>query len=344
MPHLKIWIDIVAPKEVPFCEPLIQMLKKKRHRVLCTSRRFDEITGLARMRGMKLVLAGRYGGASLQSKLEANIERQKKLVPIITRFGPDVAVSHCSVDASRIAYGLGIRHVAFSNAPWISAVMRLTMPLVSTLLIPRMIPKSAYTRYGVDPRNIIQYNAMDAIVTMRRRIDRSAPLPFKKPARNIVMRVEEEQSSYRQRSKFTRPIIRQLVKDHGGHNIVVLARYREQIADLRRLFGRHAVVTGMAYDGMHILENTDVFIGSGGTMTEEAALTGVPTISYNDVPNAVIEYLVKKRVATRMTDPRKISGMVGRMLRRDPDKRRAERLASSMEDPIVKIARAIESG
>ena len=39
--------------------------------------------------------------------------------------------------------------------------------------------------------------------------------------------------------------------------------------------------------------NTDVFvIGSGGTMTAESALLGIPTISYNAIPNIIENYLI----------------------------------------------------
>ncbi len=50
----------------------------------------------------------------------------------------------------------------------------------------------------------------------------------------------------------------------------------------------------MSFDGKHLLNNTDIFIGSGGTMTAESALMGIPTISYNAVPNIIENFLVKK--------------------------------------------------
>ena len=40
-------------------------------------------------------------------------------------------------------------------------------------------------------------------------------------------------------------------------------------------FGRKAKIVKMSYDGKHLLKNTDVFIGSGGTMTAESALLGI---------------------------------------------------------------------
>ena len=42
--------------------------------------------------------------------------------------------------------------------------------------------------------------------------------------------------------------------------------------------------------------NTDIFIGSGGTMTAESALMGIPTISYNAVPNIIEKFLGEKNI------------------------------------------------
>ena len=59
----------------------------------------------------------------------------------------------------------------------------------------------------------------------------------------------------------------------------------------------------MSFDGKHLLNNTDVFMGSGGTMTAESALMGVPTISYNAVPNNIENFLVRNRLVKRETNP-----------------------------------------
>ena len=47
-------------------------------------------------------------------------------------------------------------------------------------------------------------------------------------------------------------------------------------------------------DSGQILALCDVFVGSGGTMTSEAALRGVPTVSYNAVPNVEERNLVRR--------------------------------------------------
>ena len=61
----------------------------------------------------------------------------------------------------------------------------------------------------------------------------------------------------------------------------------------------------MSFDGKYLLNNTDIFIGSGGTMTAESALMGVPTISYNAVPNIVENFLVKKSPCKKRNKSRK---------------------------------------
>jgi hypothetical protein len=100
----------------------------------------------------------------------------------------------------------------------------------------------------------------------------------------------------------------------------------------------------MSYDGKHLLENTDIFIGSGGTMTAESALMGIPTISYNAVPNIIENFLVKKHLVKRETDPNKISIQIKRIFEADDkqSQKRAKIIRNQMEDPIQKLIKIIK--
>ena len=59
-----------------------------------------------------------------------------------------------------------------------------------------------------------------------------------------------------------------------------------------------------------ILAMTDIFVGSGGTMTAESALRGIPTLSYNAIPNIIEEYLVKKKLVTRIDKIDKLDKLI----------------------------------
>ncbi|MFB5647371.1 MAG: DUF354 domain-containing protein [Candidatus Nitrosomaritimum yanchengensis] len=341
---MKIWIDILTPKQLLFSESIIEKLEGK-HDLLCTSREYEEVSKLAKIRNFNLIFVGKHGGSDKKAKLEASIDRMEKLSKIIRVFSPDMTISFCSPEAARISFGLGIKHIAFSDSPHANAVMRLTLPLIQRLLIPHIIPKNEFSKYGIDKKNIISYKAIDASVTMKREINQKARLPFNNDKqKNILIRVEEEEASYTLKSSKIIPIIKKIIKDYSDQNIVILGRYTKQIQNLQKLIGEKAKIVKMSYDGKHLLENTDIFIGSGGTMTAESALMGIPTISYNAVPNIIEDFLVKKHLIKRETNPNRISNYIKKkiQLKNNPNQKRANKIVGNMEDPIQKLIKVIK--
>ena len=90
---------------------------------------------------MPLKLVGKHGGSKKSDKLSASNDRTKHLIKKVQKFSPDLIISFCSPEASRVAFGLGIKHVAFSDSPHASAVMKISLPLVQKLMTPWIIPK-----------------------------------------------------------------------------------------------------------------------------------------------------------------------------------------------------------
>jgi len=340
---LKIWIDILTPKQLLFSEPIVGKLGKK-HDLLCTSREYEEVSKLAKIRDFDLVFVGKHGGGDRKTKLKASIDRMEKLSKKIKIFSPDIVISFCSPEAARISFGLGIKHIAFCDSPHANAVMRLTLPLIQKLLIPYPISKKEFSKYGIDEKNIIQYKAIDAVVTIKRKINQNVTLPFKNNKKNILIRIEEEHASYTSKSNKIIPIIKKLIGDFESENIVVLGRYSKQIENLQKILGNKVKIVKMSYDGKHLLKNTDIFIGSGGTMTAESALMGIPTISYNAVPNIIENFLVKKSLVKRETNPNKISKYIKKIFEsnKSESQKRAERIKKQMEDPIQKLIQVIK--
>ena len=341
---MKIWIDILTPKQLLFSEPIIEKLRKK-HDLLCTSRDYDEVSKLAKVRNFDLIFVGKHGGNDKKTKLMASIDRMEKMSRKIEAFSPDLAISYCSPEAARISFGLGIKHIAFCDSPHANAVMRLTLPLIQKLLIPHVIPKNEFSRYGIDKKNIISYKAIDAVVTIKRKIDQNESLPFKNNKRkNILIRIEEEEASYTSKSSKIIPIIKKIVNQYNNENIVILGRYTKQIHNLQKIVGKKAKIVKMSFDGKHLLNNTDIFIGSGGTMTAESALMGIPTISYNAVPNIVEKFLVKKHLVKRETNADKISDYIRETFESTNkiNQNRAKKIVRQMEDPIQKLMKVIK--
>lgn len=314
---------------------MIQKLSKK-HKILCTSRSYKQVADLAKIKKVDLRYVGRHGGSTREGKLISSIDRMHALVDIIVKFSPDYTVSFCSPEASRISYGIGVKHLAFSDSPHAEAVMRLSVPLVQKLLIPWIIPKTEFIKFGISKENIIQYKAIDAAVIVKQ-ITKTKEINFSSNKKTIVIRPEETEAAYVNQKFTSDDIIKQISEEFQDYNIIVLPRYVSQKTRMKNKFGKKIKIMNMV-DGKTLLAKTDLFIGSGGTMTAEAALMGVPTISYDAVPNFIEKYLVHTRLVKRERDPKKISKLAEKLLQ---DKKiiakRSKVILMSMEDPFDKL-------
>ena len=297
---------------------MIQRLKKN-HSVLCTSRKYNQVTDLAKIRKQKLVIIGKHGGGEKHDKLNASLSRSKLLVKKISKFSPDITISFCSPEAARISYGLGIKHICFSDSPHAENVMRLVVPLVQKLLIPWIIPKKKFTKFGIDQNNIIQYKAIDAATISKRKIKNIKKTVGK---RIILIRLEEDEAAYSLKKRPIIPIIKEILKEFSGQEIVIMTRYASQKKYLQQIFQKKIKILSKVVDSKLLLYNADIFIGSGGTMTAESALLGIPTISYDAVPNIIEDYLVRKKLVMREVNPKKMVSVMKKVFKSSNSRRK----------------------
>ncbi len=341
---MKIWFDVLTPKQLVFFESMIKRIKKN-HTVLCTSRDYNQVTQLAKIRNLKLVIVGKHGGAKSHDKLNASLHRAKSLSLRIKEFSPDMAISFCSPEAARVSYGLNIAHVCFSDSPHANAVMRLVIPLVQKLLIPWIIPKKEFTKFGINSKDIISYRAIDAAIIAKRKIlKKSKNIDKKNKRKTILVRTEEEYASYSIKKRLEIPIIKEIIKNFSDEEIVVMGRYASQARHLEQTFGKKIRVLNKVVDSKTLLENVNVFVGSGGTMTAEFALLGIPTISYNAIPNIIENYLVRKKLVKRETNPKLVVISIRKALRSSnlEIKNKSKKMLDSMEDPYPILVKTIK--
>jgi len=316
----------------------------KKHKILCTTRKYREVDHLIKIRKLRIQVIGKHGGVKNSEKLKANINRMKILIPIIEKFKPDATISFCSPDAARVSYGLQIKHVAFCDAPHAEAVMRLTIPLIQKLLIPWIIPKKEFIKYGISSKNIITYKAIDAALIISQKSKKNTIPKINKNKKNILFRTHESNASYTKKTINIIKIIRKLSKIENI-NIMVLGRYSDEIIQLKKDLNGSVFVLTKSVDSGEILDITDIFIGSGGTMTAESALRGIPTVSYNAIPNIIEEYLVRKKLVIRLDQINNLDKIILRIFndKSNTIKNRALKEFKSMENPIKKLESVLES-
>ncbi len=342
---MRIWLDILTPKQANMLGLLSDRLSSAGAEVGITARRYRELTQLLRIKGIGAKLIGEHGGGDLYSKLSASAERILSLARFAKRFAPDLAVSFSSPECARVAFGLGVKHYCISDSPHAVAVSRLTIPISEKLFSPKIIPKAAWERYGISRDSIIQYNALDPAAWIMANSPKPAPEDGL-----VVFRPEEARASYLLRGEsdlgFLRDFLGRLLELDAGARVLIAPRYDPaEFLGLERSF-RNVSVLRSVVDGVELLRRASAFVGRGGTMTAEAALMGIPTIScYPLAPTFVERYLIRVGLVRRIPDPKRAAEAAARVLRDPSHRTRASGLASEllsrMEDPIEVIARGI---
>ena len=327
-----------------FFEYFIQKLRKQ-HKIVSTSRKYDQVNGIRKFGSINPIIIGKHGGKDSVDKLLASLKRTELLTKKIETNGPDLLISFCSPEASRIAFGLGIPHIAFSDSPQAKAVMKLSLPYVTKLLTPWIIPKKDFKEFGINSRNIIQYRAIDAGVIIKNyRKTRKSKSNVKK---TILIRPEESEAAYINKESKTIKIIEKIIEKFPDEKKIVLSRYKEQSNEIKRVFGKDVFIFSKPVNGKDLLDSVDCFVGSGGTMTAEAGLLGIPTISLNAVPNRIEDFLVRKKVIVRSSNPEKISKEIFQSLSNSFSVRKrksnTKKILASFEDPYQVLLKTIKS-
>jgi predicted glycosyltransferase len=341
--YLKIWFDILTPKQVMFFRRAIMLLRNSGHEVLCTSRKYREAVELARIKKVDITVVGRHGGADRYDKLRESACRMYELAEVVKRSGPDVAVTFSSPEGSRVAFGLGIRHIGFNDSPHAEAVAKLTIPLTSKLYCPWVIPRSAWSGYGIAKKDIVHYRALDPAAWLKH----DDTPEVKQDKKMILLRLEESKASYLadKRIRAAKMIDCFVNKLWQSANIVVLCRYEDQIAEVESHYGDKVQVLRDVVDGTALIKSTQLFVGAGGTMTAEAALLGKPTISIAPIQFYIEEYLVKSGLVKRAINSRSLVRLCMKMISDDgymqTQKKRAARILGSMEDPTERMISAL---
>ena len=290
----KIWFDLVTPKSVLFFYPIIKELQKTKD-VLITTRAgegYKETVELLKLYGLEYHTVGSFGGADLKDKLHASIARQFAFLDFISHQEIEKLICLSSVDAVRVAFGLGIPVFNFYDIPlsdyqtnFTRALpqARLTIPLATKMFKPFVVPDEVIKRFGLEKEQIVEYDFVDPLIWLQDfRFDQAYVDAFYKKYAidrkkfTILVREEEYKASYvHKKYPFLYEALPEIYKRFDA-NIIIIPRYESSY--LKKQFPFAYVIEEKIYL-QHLLKDVDLFIGGGGTINTEACFLGTQTIS-----------------------------------------------------------------
>jgi predicted glycosyltransferase len=309
---MRIWIDLANSPHPPLFGPIADAFERDGSEVVVTVRDSAQTVDLARERWPAATVIGGQTPARPALKARAIAGRALKLRSWAATRGIDVALSHNSYAQIAAARSLGIPAVTamdYEHQPSNHIAFRLA----SRILLPEALPPDALAGQGATPRKVRIYPGLKEEITLdgfepddglldRIGVDRPHGTAV------VVTRPPPSRAIYHRHGN---DLYVEALRVLGGQphvRIVVLPRFPEQRGELLALGLANLTVLERAVDARALMYAADLVIGAGGTMTREAAVLGVPTLTaFAGRPAAVDRWLEQKGLLRRLTDPRDVA-------------------------------------
>ncbi len=340
---MRLWIDLV---NLPHVRLFLRLLKKHSKEIddlLISCRRLDnlpELVGFFLAKYSEKIRVIGSHGTSLVEKLSKHLERVSSLANIVAEFSPNVASSKASPELARVAFGLGIPSINLNDNDLSFHVNKLVFPLSQTIVVPEVFPEEVLTSSGALGR-VRRFKGVTEVAHVLDYLEgqRSAEIEGQgKPY--VVARSAPFGASYLYKETGP-PLFEEtlliLARKVPNLKIYLFPRGRELLSNGR--LGKHVILVRDPKDSLALMDGATAFIGASGTMTREAALLGVPSISMfpGTREPCVTQLLVEKGLVRRLTDPEDVANLIINYMEdesaRKDLRKRARSFLYSCEDP-----------
>jgi predicted glycosyltransferase len=303
---LRVWIDLSNSPHPLLFAPIARALESRGHTVMLTARRHAQTVELARERWAHVEVIGGESPPGRAAKLRTLLDRVKGLRDWSRATRADVALSHNSYAQIAAARWSGVPAVTamdFERQP----ANHLGFRMATLVLLPDAVPASAVRLQGARGAKVRRYPGLkeslyigdfepDPEILASFGVARDAQHPV------VVMRTPPSRATYH---RFDNPLVEELlgvIAREDRVRCVVLARYPEQREAIAARDLPNVVLPVDAINSRQLMYEADLVIGAGGTMTREAALLGVPTVSiYAGEQPAVDRWLEQTGALRRIT-------------------------------------------
>jgi predicted glycosyltransferase len=279
---VKVWIDLANSPHVLLFGPVAERLAERGHTVAITARDHAQTLELALERWPDASVIGGPSPPGRIGKVRQITGRTGALRKWARAERVDVALSHNSYAQIVAARTLGLWTVTAMDYEFQPA-NHLAFRLASLVVLPQAFPAGVATRQGANPRKTRRYAGFkeeaylddaepDVSVLEQLGISRDeTPI--------VVLRTPPSGATYHQ---FENQLFDQVLDRLATRSdvvTVVLPRNADQRHAVRKRGGESLVVPDHAIDSRSLIAQADLFIGAGGTMTREASIMGVPTLT-----------------------------------------------------------------
>lgn len=345
---MKIWLDIMTPKQARLMHGIFSALKPQ-HEFIVTSRENAETQNVLNDLEWETHLVGGHG-QTLKEKAENRFKRQLQLTKLIDDEKVDLHISHASPSATNVAYALGIPIILTQDSPWARHVSTLTLPYANYLVCSAAFSpqtkkltdgKNIWAKYCIALEHIRYFDGIDEVTWIKDWVDNFKQAKTDVPI--ITIRILEHHAAYTSNIHFLslNKVLQEIDKINMDFNIEILSRYRTH--HLNKIANRENVSVISYMNPLELYQRSAVFVGYGGTMNREAALLGVPSISLHYY-YYILPFIHEKGFPAYKCDHTNFAYTVNKFIKSESiiHKQNYRNIIKRLETPVDQIMNLIE--
>ena len=325
---MRIWIDITNTPHVNVLMPIIRHLEKE-HELIFTARDFSETLPLLKKKGITPIVYGNYKGKSRVKKMIGLLGRMWTMLFKLPEF--DLALSLGGNYTSAIAFLRGKKSIVFSDND--ISFKFFSFAMGSYFIFPYYFKyQKVQKKYRIKDSQIKTFNGFKEDIYIAEFEPDPAfleQLPFKD---FITIRPENLKASYVPKDSTT--IVPQLFEVFKDKSILFLPRYEEE----KKYAEGYSNVwwPDGPLSGLDVCYNTKAMLTGAGTFAREAALLGVPAVSFFPSPVflSVDEAMQELGIEFKSRDPQAIRSYVDTAARKEASTERSKAVQKDVFDII----------
>ena len=325
---MRIWIDITNTPHVNVLMPIIRHLEKD-HKLIFTARDFSETLPLLKKNGITPIVYGNYKGKSRVKKMMGLLGRMWTMLFKLPKF--DLALSLGGNYTSAIAFLRGKKSIVFSDND--ISFKFFSFAMGSYFIFPYYFKyQKVQKKYRIKDAQIKTFNGFKEDIYIAE-FEPDPAFPEQLPFRDfITIRPENLKASYVPKDSTT--IVPQLFEVFKDKNILFLPRYEEE----KKYAEGYANVwyPNGPLSGLDVCYYTQAMLTGAGTFAREAALLGVPAVSFFPSPVflSVDEAMQELGIEFKSRDPQAIRQYVDAAARKEASTARSKTVLKEVFDII----------
>ena len=336
---MKIWIDITNTPHVNTLMPIIRHLEAKGHELIYTARDFSETLPLLAKHGITPIVYGKYKGKSRVKKIIGLLQRMWMLLFRLPKF--DLAFSLGGNYTSAIAWLRGKKSIVFSDND--ISFKFFSFAMGSYFIFPFYFKyQKIQKKYRIKDSQIRTFQGFKEdiyIADFQPDADFLQQLPF---TDFITIRPENLKASYVPKDSTT--IVPALFEVFKDENILFLPRYEEE----KKMADGYSNIWYPAHplSGLDVCYYTKAMLTGAGTFAREAALLGVPAVSFfpSEVFLTVDEVMQEMGIEFKSRNAEEIRNYVKTAEKKPASTYRSQSILTEVLAIIDKIIKEVEIG